>query len=92
MHIILLAHVLNVCCLLQAALKNRGPHLLAACKAYLAGTAKIGAYQDSGTSTEGQQPQEEEEGGVNQTGQTTQGFQLVFKGVLPRLEKAVTAV
>lgn len=79
-------------CALQAVFRNRRNRLLTACNAYMAGTARVGAFTEAGAlkeGPEGEQQQQVEGDGIQQAGQTTQGFQLVFKGVLPRLEKAL---
>lgn len=91
----------------QAVFRARRERLLRACQAYLAGTARVGTYgeastaaQAAGTETagvedeqlgDGEEDEEEVTRGEAAT-QTTRGFQLVFKGVLPRLEKALMAL
>lgn len=92
-----------MCGFLQAVFRHRRENLLRACRAYLTGTARVGAYSETGASSSAaneagkdilRQEEERESGEAGQqvTAVTTQGFQLVFKGVLPRLEKELEAL
>ncbi|BDA49468.1 probable ubiquitin-conjugating enzyme E2 23 [Coccomyxa sp. Obi] len=89
--------------LVLAVFRHRRERLLRACRAYMTGTARVGAYYEAGASSSAadgafedvsRQKQEpgKGEGAQQAAAVTTQGFQLVFKGVLPRLEKELNSL
>lgn len=86
----------------QAVYRERRDTILAACKAYLEGTVAVGGKLPSANAGAGENSSSEEPGQPDQeaappsppaaAGVTTQGFQLVLKGLLPRLEAALNAL
>lgn len=62
--------------------KANRERLLRACYAYLEGSAAVGADISTDVASEEAMPSD----------QTSQGFQLVFKDVLPRLELALQSL
>ena len=88
---------------MQAVFRHRRERLLRACHAYLTGTARVGAYTEAVASSSAADEaakevfqQQQEPGNGEQAQQvaalTTQGFQLVLKGVMSRLEKVLEAL
>ncbi len=73
----------------QALYKERRERLLAACRAYLAGTARVGGELPQAGGEGGGGAAEE---GAETQQQTSQGFQLVLKGLLPKVEAALAAL
>lgn len=93
----------KICLVVQAVFRHRRERLLRACRAYMTGTARVGAYSEAGASSstadgaakdvsQQQQDPEKGEGAQQVAAVTTQGFQLVFKGVFPRLERELGAL